>query len=237
MRRLVSVVLFLLCLMFVYGQDIIVTKDAQKIEAKILEVSKNSIKYKEYNDLDGPVFILETSYINTILYSSGRVSLYGDVNPETESQKEQKQEDVAVTVTLEEDTVHIAYSLEEYSESTLPKLEYKKVHVPGKKHKKYRYVSTDGNLVLTSNQFKNLLELYCPQAWSYQKKANTFLVLECFSLLFGLVPVLVFGILSINYSAKVLPTYNNMCAGTSVTLIPKLQTFTNDALQLNLTPQ
>ena len=32
-----------------YAQDIIVTNDAQKIEAKIIEVSKTAIKYKELN--------------------------------------------------------------------------------------------------------------------------------------------------------------------------------------------
>ena len=59
-----------------YAQDIIVTKDAKKIEAKILEVSKSEIKYKEKDNLEGPTFVLETNEINSIIYSNGKVVLY-----------------------------------------------------------------------------------------------------------------------------------------------------------------
>lgn len=62
--------------MSIIAQDIIVTKDAKKIEAKILEVSKTEIKYKEQNNLDGPTFILETTEISSIIYSNGNVEVY-----------------------------------------------------------------------------------------------------------------------------------------------------------------
>jgi len=42
----------------VLGQDIIVTKDAKRIEAQVNEVNVNTIKYKHFNNLDGPVYIL-----------------------------------------------------------------------------------------------------------------------------------------------------------------------------------
>ena len=58
------------------AQDIIITADAQKIEAKILEVSKTEIKYKEQDNLDGPTFVLETKEIHSIIYSNGKVVLY-----------------------------------------------------------------------------------------------------------------------------------------------------------------
>lgn len=65
------------------AQDIIITKEAKKIEAKILEVSKSDIKYKELDNLEGPTFILETSEINTIIYSNGKVVLYNTENQTT----------------------------------------------------------------------------------------------------------------------------------------------------------
>lgn len=58
------------------AEDIIVTKEAQKIEAKILEVSKLEIKYKEKDNLSGPTFVLAVEDISSIIYSNGKVVLY-----------------------------------------------------------------------------------------------------------------------------------------------------------------
>lgn len=62
----------------VWAQDIIVTTDAKKIEAKITEVSKSEVRYKEFDNLDGPVFVIETKEINSIIYANGKVVLYND---------------------------------------------------------------------------------------------------------------------------------------------------------------
>ena len=59
-----------------YAQDIIVTNDAQKIEAKIIEVSKTAIKYKEQDNLNGPTFVLEIKDLNSIIYSNGKITLF-----------------------------------------------------------------------------------------------------------------------------------------------------------------
>lgn len=59
-----------------YAQDIIVTTDARKIEAKITEVSKSEIRYKETDNPDGPTFVLGVEDISTIIYSNGKVVLY-----------------------------------------------------------------------------------------------------------------------------------------------------------------
>ena len=58
------------------AQDVIVTMDGQKIDAKILEVSKSEIKYKEKDYLDGPTFVLETAEISSIIYGNGKVVSY-----------------------------------------------------------------------------------------------------------------------------------------------------------------
>ena len=58
------------------AQDIIVTTAAQKIEAKITEVTKSEIRYKEKDYLDGPTFVLSTDEISSIIYATGKVVLY-----------------------------------------------------------------------------------------------------------------------------------------------------------------
>ena len=59
-----------------FAQDIIVTNKAQKIDAKILEVTSSEIRYKELDNLGGPIFILRTDEINSIIYANGKVVLY-----------------------------------------------------------------------------------------------------------------------------------------------------------------
>lgn len=89
-----------------WAQDIIVTNDAQKIEAKILEVSKTEIKYKEKSNLNGPTFILETKEISSIVYSNGKVVLYNQEQPAQVAKQVEEQKQSAAQV-VEENTVEV----------------------------------------------------------------------------------------------------------------------------------
>ncbi|MGM9818753.1 MAG: hypothetical protein ACI30B_07225 [Paludibacteraceae bacterium] len=44
-----------------YSQDVVITKNAEKLEVKIVEVSSSEIKYKKLNNLEGPTFVLSSS--------------------------------------------------------------------------------------------------------------------------------------------------------------------------------
>ena len=97
--RAIFVMATLLTTLATWAQDIIITTDAQKIEAKILEVSKSEIRYKEKDNLDGPTFILPTEDIVTIIYANGKVVLYqkeidtqsSDVEKNTKEEKAKAQ--------------------------------------------------------------------------------------------------------------------------------------------------
>lgn len=66
------------------AQDVIVTKQSERIDAKILKVTDSEIEYKRQNNLDGPTFTLSTSKIATIIFSNGDVQAY-NVNEEPKS--------------------------------------------------------------------------------------------------------------------------------------------------------
>ena len=105
-----KVMLLLTCMVITisaFAQDIIVTKDAKKIEAKITEVSKSEIKYKEWDNQEGPTFILEVADINTIIYSNGKVAVVYQVQAAEDSQKTAKEET--------EQTVNVDYTIERTS--------------------------------------------------------------------------------------------------------------------------
>ena len=67
------------------AQDIIITTDAKKIEVRITEVSKSEIKYKEADNIDGPVFVLPIEDISTVIYANGKVSVF---SPQTNVQQQ-----------------------------------------------------------------------------------------------------------------------------------------------------
>ena len=91
MKKIILFAFALMASVTLFAQDVIITKDAKKIDAKILEVSKTEIKYKELDNLDGPTFILETQEINTIIYSNGKVTLYNQEEAKQETQQKAAQ--------------------------------------------------------------------------------------------------------------------------------------------------
>ena len=65
-----------------FAQDIIITKDEKKIDAKLLEISDTEIRYKEADDLEGPTYVLDTKKIVSIVLSSGKVKVFDNSKEE-----------------------------------------------------------------------------------------------------------------------------------------------------------
>lgn len=108
-HKVIGCLVFILMTAPIFAQDIIVTTDAKKIEAQILEVSKSEIKYKEYDNLDGPTFIISTDEISSIIYKNGKVVLYNQPNDikstiESTESKSQGQENIATILLLSGNT-------------------------------------------------------------------------------------------------------------------------------------
>ncbi|MBP5709625.1 MAG: hypothetical protein J6W84_01475 [Bacteroidales bacterium] len=78
MKRIVLLLLSVFTLNILFAQDIIVTKDAQKISAKISEVDVDVIKYKKFDNLDGPTYTMSKAEISSIIYENGSVDVFKD---------------------------------------------------------------------------------------------------------------------------------------------------------------
>ena len=92
MKRLLFVSVCLLIIGNALAQDIITTTDAQYIRAKITEVSKDAVKYLEFDNQDGPTFVLATEDIATIRYQNGKVVAYKAVQEEDTATEETEEE-------------------------------------------------------------------------------------------------------------------------------------------------
>lgn len=65
------VMLLLLCSAVANAQDVIVKKDGSTILSKVLEVGQNEIKYKKFDNLDGPTYTIQKSELQAINYQNG----------------------------------------------------------------------------------------------------------------------------------------------------------------------
>lgn len=80
MKNIIILFLLLILPMLAYSQDVIITKKAEKLEVKIIEVSSSEIKYKKLNNLEGPTFILSSSEIATVIYENGDIQVFEDTS-------------------------------------------------------------------------------------------------------------------------------------------------------------
>ena len=58
-----------------FAQDVIYKYDGSKIQAKVLEVSPATIKYKNFTNLDGPDYVLNKDEVVMIVYKNGEVDV------------------------------------------------------------------------------------------------------------------------------------------------------------------
>lgn len=159
MRKFLTVCL---CSLFVsislFAQDIIVTNDARKIEAKILEVSKTEIKYKDKNNLNGPTFILETKEISSIIYSNGQVKVYNN-----EIAQKTSEELVNATATYDESTAQVLL----LSGQTLT------VQITDMKSNYVAYILDGKPYTMPASQIKTVTFLRNGQVREYQHTGST----------------------------------------------------------------
>lgn len=63
---------FFCCGISVYGQDTICLKSKTSLVVRVLEISKNEVKYKFFNNPDGVIHIVSNSEIEYIMYENGK---------------------------------------------------------------------------------------------------------------------------------------------------------------------
>lgn len=63
--------LFLFFNISLYAQDVIIKKSNEEILSKVIEVTTNEVRYKKYDNLNGPTFNIEKSEIYLIKFENG----------------------------------------------------------------------------------------------------------------------------------------------------------------------
>lgn len=144
MKKVLFILLCAVVFVPVFAQDIIVTLESERIDAKVIEVSDSEVKYKKSDNLNGPTFVLSTAKIASIIYKNGDVQTF-------KQQVQQK----SGTVTSVREAKDITF-------------------VPGQKlersnvRNKYYY----GNYELDETLYRDFLKLNCPEAYKQYSSGN-----------------------------------------------------------------
>jgi hypothetical protein len=82
-QRIMKIIKLIILICFVpfvsFAQDVITTKKGEDINAKILEVSLSSIKYKKFDNLNGPIYNILITDILLVRYQNGTKDLFGNL--------------------------------------------------------------------------------------------------------------------------------------------------------------
>jgi len=79
MRKIILLSGILFCLLQAgISQDKIYRNNGKVVEAKIIEIGSSEIKYKEFNNPDGPVYVLEADRIKKIVFQNGKEQKFED---------------------------------------------------------------------------------------------------------------------------------------------------------------
>ena len=71
MKRILFQAAFMLLSTTVSAQDVIVKKNGEEIRAKVEEVGEQSIRYRKFTNLTGPVYSIARGEVFVIRYESG----------------------------------------------------------------------------------------------------------------------------------------------------------------------
>ncbi|WP_396148447.1 hypothetical protein [Flavobacterium sp.] len=80
MRKIIFNTVITICtLTNSFSQDMITKKTSEDIKAKVIEVTINEIKYRKFDNLNGPLFTLLKSDVLMIRYENGSKDIFNEV--------------------------------------------------------------------------------------------------------------------------------------------------------------
>ena len=88
--RILTTIIFTIVTFSFFAQDIIIQHSGDEIKTKILEVNETNIKYKKFENIEGPTYTMEKSSIFMIKYENGSKDVFKTDNTAQKSTKPPK---------------------------------------------------------------------------------------------------------------------------------------------------
>ena len=84
------ILIFFLLPIFALAQDNIVLRNGEDINAKILEINESIIKYKKFDNQEGPIYTILKNEIFYIKYPNGDKDIFSNLNSPNNDRSEKK---------------------------------------------------------------------------------------------------------------------------------------------------
>lgn len=81
MKKLLLICLALIPLFATQAQDVILKRNGEEVQAKVQEISLHEIKYKRYDNLDGPMISILKQEVFMIKYENGTKEVFNEAAP------------------------------------------------------------------------------------------------------------------------------------------------------------
>lgn len=81
----------LFSMLTLFSQDVITKQNGDEIKAKILEVTNTELKYKKFDNLEGPVFTMKLNEVFMILYQNGTKEVFNSSKNVEETTQDSEQ--------------------------------------------------------------------------------------------------------------------------------------------------
>ena len=80
--KLIQIIGFLLISNNIFSQDLIFLKNGEEIKSKVIEIDTLKIKYKEFSNLEGPIYTIMKYNVFIIKYENGEEEIFYENNQE-----------------------------------------------------------------------------------------------------------------------------------------------------------
>lgn len=77
MKKIISLLAFFALVNISYSQDVIMKKNGDEIKSKVEEITDEVIKYKKFDNIEGPSYSISKSEVFIIKYSNGTKEVIG----------------------------------------------------------------------------------------------------------------------------------------------------------------
>ncbi|MDH5368166.1 MAG: hypothetical protein OEW67_14360 [Cyclobacteriaceae bacterium] len=77
-KKIITPLLALLITAFCYGQDSLVYKNGDEVKVKVIEITSLEVKFKRYDNIDGPLYTISKSELFMIKYENGIKDLFSE---------------------------------------------------------------------------------------------------------------------------------------------------------------
>lgn len=158
-RKAVRYILFLFVVVAydsVSAQDVIITRDSKRIDASVQEISDTEVRYKRQDNPNGPVFVIKTSEISSIMFANGEVQSFENVQANASSQVNQQQE-----------SVNYGSGVSVVSKGRIVQ------YIPGTPMEYKDLKPYYGGVEMEKDAYKSFLSLTCPTAYAKYQESIT----------------------------------------------------------------